>query len=90
MSDSDTSTQNCSTSSSSSHINIDSVDDIRENESDPLKIGMDCSEQGLLEDEMHSENEELLAKGHEKYLIFTTGSKTYTPHQIGKFIFIEI
>lgn len=76
-SDSDTSTQNCSTSSSCSQLNIDNIDDVHENEIDICKV------EYFSEDEIQSENEVLLAKGHEKYLIFTTGSKTYTPHQIG-------
>lgn len=32
-------------------------------------------------------DDEDLAQMPEKYLIFTTGSKTYTPHQIGNYEF---
>lgn len=39
--------------------------------------------QNLVSDESTTEESEILEDNREKYLIFSTGSKTYTPHQVG-------
>lgn len=50
-----------------------------------MEVASEASEVSL-ENDCNSESDDVSEPTGEKLLIFTTGSKTYTPHQIGKIL----
>lgn len=52
------------------------------------EIDCDTSESSVeIDSDEEEEEEQESVVQNDKYLIFTTGFKTYTPHQIGRFLF---
>lgn len=51
----------------------------------PIDVEVDSETSEIsLENDCNSDSEDVSEPNIEKLLIFTTGSKTYTPHQIGE------
>lgn len=67
-------------SGSEDNSNIDDDDEDKDNSKASCDIEEEVSENSI--DESNEDVDQVVQ--NDKYLIFTTGYRTYTPHQIGK------